>query len=325
MAWLPWTLLLGSGAALMVFVALAQMGYDLHGLGKPLRDVPASVWAASLTALFGLTGVMLTVRDASARLRRQILADRDAQIDAHQFESIKSQKEQHAKLRHEVTLLYAGALNTFASELVRLPEQISRGESQPKFLQEFLSLSARVQLVSEPETAALALRLEDALRVALRDASMASLTVARAKKDIEIAEQYYSKYSADVERVLQLQKSALEAGEHEEAKYAPLRRSFESTAAFMDDWANRRTEANSKHLSELMAYAKSVIEAENAVAPLRNQLLEMIRGDLALDDRNGAYRSELKVSQHRREADVSIGFKSLSKAVAEVLKESQPT
>jgi hypothetical protein len=309
----------------MAVVALAHMGYDLHGLGKPLRDVPASVWAASVTALFGLTGVMLTVRDAGTRLRGQIKADRDAQVAAHQFEAIESQKEQHAKLRHDVTLRYVGVLNTFAFELGRLPEQISRGESQPKFFQEFLSLSAQVQLVSEPETAALALRLEDALKVTLRDASIGSIPVVRAKRNIEVAQQNFSKHFADVERVLQLQKSALEAGEHEEAKYAPLRRAFESASAFMRDWDNRSREASSAHLSEVLAYAKRVIEADNAVAPLRNQLLVMIRGDLALDDGSGAYRTELKESQLRREVDVSIGFKSMSKAVADVMENSQPT
>ena len=113
-----------------------------------LKSVPDVVWSGVLASVITLSGVFLTNRSHTKRLRIQLQAD-----------AVEKDKERVSNMRREVYLKAAEELTRAMNYLTSLPQRDFTALNTNEELKEFFASSSKLQLVSEPQTALLANKL----------------------------------------------------------------------------------------------------------------------------------------------------------------------
>src|SRR3546814_1483977 len=116
-------------------------------------------------------------------------------------------------------------------------------------LKDFLSTSAKVQLVSEPETTQLVGELTTRYGEIFLTLISKVQAVHSLKIDIDIANDFYEQSQAEVSRTLSEIRQINESGRPDPVRYAALERSFENAQESAKKYAERSEEHTSEHQS----------------------------------------------------------------------------
>jgi len=236
-----------------------------------LKSIPDVIWSAFLASILTLSGVLISNRSNTTRLRLQL-----------EHDGREKQKERVAALRRDVYLRTVEELVKANAHLASLPQiditKINIGEG----FQGFFSVSARLQLVAEPKTAILVNALVAEYGELIVKMMVYLIPVSDAKSSIAIADDHYVKSQSEISRILSEMKKINEAGNPNPIVFAVLKSSFESQQKLSDQYAQERDSAWGRFNSANIEFQKFILSQLRIISPKQIPVLIEIRRDLGL-------------------------------------------
>ena len=197
-----------------------------------IKSVPDVIWSGVIASILTLSGVLISNRSNTNRLKIQL-----------QHDANEKAKERTAALRHEVYLRTVEELVKANSHLVSLPTLDLSKTNFGDGLQGFFSSAARLQLVAEPRTSLLVNQLVVEYGELVFQLMAHLMPASRAKADIQIADDLYTKAQAQVTRVLSEMAKLYESGRPDPLAFASLDTSVKFHQEQTKKYGNDRSEA----------------------------------------------------------------------------------
>jgi hypothetical protein len=236
-----------------------------------LKSVPDVVWSGAIASILTLSGVFLSNRSNTVRLKIQL-----------QHDASEKSKERTAVLRRETYLLAVEELVKINSYLANLPQvditKINAGEG----MQGFFVAAAKLQLVAESKTALLV----NELSANYGDLAFTIMTqlipIAMAKNEIAVADDQYSKVQAEVDRLLAKMAEQHESGQPNQDVSRAVNTSFEFQMAQSKQYANDRDAAWGRFNALNLAFQRSLLHELREIGGKQIPVMVEIRRDLGL-------------------------------------------
>ena len=236
-----------------------------------IQDVPDVIWSGIIASVLTLGGVLISNRSNTTRLKTQLTHDREEKT-----------KERTLGLRREVYLKATEELVKLNSYLASLPQQdITKGDLGEGFVG-FQTASARLQLVAEPKTTLLAMRLSAAYGELFFELAHHIIVLGEAKSDIRIADELYTKSNNEVQRILSAMTQHNEAGKADRLAFDALQRSFAFNQEQASSFADSRSEGWIAFNKGNIAFMRHLFSRLREIAPEQMKLMVEIRRDLSL-------------------------------------------
>ncbi|MFA7291994.1 MAG: hypothetical protein WC023_07060 [Rhodocyclaceae bacterium] len=240
-------------------------------IASVLASIPATVWSGIIGAILALSGVLLSNRGNTSRLRIQLKHDAAEKV-----------KERTAILRREVYLRAIEELVRANSHLAGLPNLDPTKVNIGDGLQGFFSAAARLQLVAEPKTALLVNRLVGEYGELLLELLAQLQPAHAARTHIQLADHHYNLAQAEVTRVLGEMAKLNESGKPDPAIFRALQSSFnfrqEQTAKFAAERDTAWTQFNMANIS----FQRALLANLRDLAPKQVPVMIELRRDLGL-------------------------------------------
>ena len=195
-----------------------------------LRSIPDVVWSALIASILTLSGVLISNRSHTKRLRIQL-----------QHDAAEKAMERTATLRREVYLHAAEELTKANSYLGSLSQVDLTKTNVAAGLQGFLAAAAKLQLFAEPKTALLVNLLVSAYGELLLSLMARLLPLQKARTDIALNDDLYNKAQVNVSRVLSEMAKFNESAQVDETIFSALNRAFDSYQGQADKYASTRS------------------------------------------------------------------------------------
>lgn len=259
-----------------------------------LKEIPDVVWSGVIASAITLAGVMLSNWSNTKRLLRQLSHD-----------SGEKQKERSASMRRDVYLKATEEMAKIGSYFGRLPQMHPVKDNLGDGLTDFLGASAKVQLVSEPETA----RLVGELTTRYGEIFLTLLgkvqPVHDLKIEIDITSDFYERNQVEVNRTLSEMRQINESGRPDSVRYDALQRSFDHAQSLANDYAEQRQDLYAKHNSAQRDFTIYLMQEMRTVGPLQVQVTAAIRRELNLDTDIKEYEARLQENWERMDAKIA--------------------
>jgi hypothetical protein len=264
-----------------------------------LRSIPDVVWAGIIASALTLSGVLLSNRSNTKRLRIQL-----------QHDAEEKAKERTAALRREACLRAAEELTRANSHLASLPQSDLTKTNAADGLQGFFAAAARLQLVAEPKTALLVNQLASAYGELFLRLMVRIVPLQKARVDISISDDLYNRAQAQVTRVLAEMSKFNEAARVDEAPFRALQRAFDAHQAQANEYAARRTASWQQFQSLHVEFCKQLMIELRGVGEQQIAVMIEIRRDLGLIAELGAFREQMSTQWKRMAAqlDTTLGI-----------------
>lgn len=258
-----------------------------------LTKIPDVVWSGLLASALTLAGVMLSNRSNTKRLIKQLSHDSD-----------EKGKDRINSLRKDVYLKAAEEMAKVNGFLGKIPQIDPSKENIGDGLSEFFAAAAKLQLVSQPNTAQLAgeivTRYGEILLILLAKAS----PIHNCNTDIRIAGNFYDLNQAEVTRTLAEITQLNESGQPNPVRFAALQRSFESAREAANHFAEERSRSYEQHSEAMREYTIELLRHIRSVGTLQVQLTAAIRGELSLATDVAEYEAHLQANFERMDKSV---------------------
>lgn len=256
-----------------------------------LASVPDVIWSGVIASVLTLSGVLISNRSNTGRLKIQL-----------QHDATEKTKERTATLRREVYLRTAEELVKVNAHLAGLPQIDITKSNVADGLQGFFSAAARLQLVAEPHTALLVNKLaaEYGELVFLLMAQL--IPVSQAKSDIQIADDLYTKAQAEVTRILGQMTRLNESGKPEPEVFLALQTSFTFQNEQSRKFAEQRGDAWKRFTASTFIFQKFLLTQIRSLAPKQIPVMVEIRRDLGLTSELKELEAQLHEQMRRMES-----------------------
>jgi hypothetical protein len=240
-------------------------------IAQLLHSVPDVIWSGIIASVLTLSGVLISNHSNTTRLKTQLTHDREEKI-----------KERTLSLRREVYLKATEELVQLNAFLASLPQQdITKGNLGEGFVG-FQTASARLQLVAEPKTTLLAMRLSATYGELFLELTHHLMVLGKAKTDIQIADELYTKANNEVQRILSAMTQHNETGRSDQQASEPLQRSFAFSQEQASKFAASRSEGWVSFNQGNIAFMRYLFSRIREIAPQQMKLMVEIRRDLSL-------------------------------------------
>ncbi len=276
---------------------------QLTAIVELLKSIPDVVWSGLIASIITLSGVFLSNIGNTKRLKLQLTHD-----------AFEKAKERTANLRREVYLRTVEELVKANSHLSSLPQLDITKTNLADGLQGFFTAAARLQLVAEPKTSLLVCQLSADYGDLIFKLMTDLVPVIKAKKDIEIADEFYTKTQSEITRVLAEQRKINEFGNPNPIVFDALQSSFKHEQELAAKFSNERNEGW-KCFNEF-----NIIFQKNLLIELRKISLEQIpvmieiRRDLGLTGDLSEIEALMKQQWSRMEANFEALISALDKS-----------
>lgn len=237
-----------------------------------LATIPNVIWSAVIGSVLALSGVFLSNRNNTARLKLQLQHDADEKA-----------KERTALLRHDVYLRTTEELVKTNAYLAALPQLDASKTNLSDGFQGFFSAAARLQLVAEPKTALLANALVGEYGELILSLMKCLAPANSAKSEIQIANDNYSRAQGEVARVLAEMTRLNESGNPDSCVFQALQRSFDFHQEQSLKFSNESQDAWLRFNAYGIKFQKFLLSRLRELAPRQLALMIEIRKDLGLD------------------------------------------
>ncbi len=248
-----------------------------------LANIPATVWSGIIGALLALSGVLLSNRGNSSRLRSQL-----------QHDAAEKAKERMASLRREVYLHAIDELAKSHSHLVSLPTLEPTTANFSDGLQGFFAAAARIQLVAEPKTVLLVNRLVSQYGELSLELLALLLPAQNARSDIQIIEYQYTQTQAEITRVLRELASLNESAKPNPSILNALQSGVQVQLERCGKLADDRVAAWSRFASANVAYQRSLVGGLRDLAVRQIPVMIELRRDLGLGGESEKLEQEMR-------------------------------
>lgn len=253
-----------------------------------LKSVPDVVWSGVLASVITLSGVFLTNRSHTKRLRIQLQAD-----------AVEKDKERVSNMRREVYLKAAEELTRAMNYLTSLPQRDFTALNTNEELKEFFASSSKLQLVSEPQTALLANKLMALYSDVLLRIFEAAIPLQEARSDIAISDSFLTQSQGHVTRLLG-EMERFNTSENTGIKsFEALNESLKFHQDQAELHATEHAEAWDRYNSHSVSLLKYIIGELRPLADLQIPLVLAIRKDLGLTADLSAWEAQLREQTSR--------------------------
>jgi predicted translin family RNA/ssDNA-binding protein len=265
-----------------------------------LLSIPDVVWSGLIASALTLSGVLISNRSSTHRLRIQL-----------QHDASEKSKERTANLRREVYLTTAEELTKANAHFASLPQSDLAKTNAAVGLQGFLAAAAKLQLVAEPHTALLMNGLvatygELLLRVIAR-----LMPLQKARIDISINDDMYNKAQAEVTRVLAEVAKFNEAAKVDDIVFGALQRALTSYREQAESYSAARSRAwdDFNHLN--VEFVWQLLTDMQLVGEQQIPVLIEIRRDLGLTSDIEEFRKQMDANWKRMSRQIDMLLSSL--------------
>lgn len=259
-----------------------------------IGSIPASVWSGIIGAILALSGVLLSNRGNSGRLRIQL-----------QHDATEKARERIAALRREVYLRVIEELVRANAHLASLPNldptKVNIGEG----LQGFFATAARLQLVAEPKTAVLVNKLVGEYGEILFELLGHLQPVHAARSEIQIAEQHYNLAQAEVTRILSGMAKLNESGNPEPAAFRALQKSFDFHQEQSNKFASDREAGWSRFNAGNKLFQRELLSKVRDLSSRQVPVMIELRRDLGLDGDLNELEEQMRLQMQRMEVKLN--------------------
>lgn len=247
------------------------------------RSIPDVVWSGIIASVLTLSGVLISNRSNTSRLRIQL-----------QHDSIEKAKERTATLRREVYLHAAEELTKANSHLASLPQADLAKINAAEGLQGFFAAAAKLQLVAEPPTALLVNRLVGSFGELLLRHIERLMPLQNAKLNIAINDELYDKAQVDLDRVLSEMAKFNESAQINDLVFSALQRSFSAYQSRATKYANARQAAWEEFNTLNVKFLRQLLVDMRVIGDQQIPVLVEIRRDLGLTADLEAMRAQME-------------------------------
>lgn len=274
-----------------------------------LKSIPDVVWSSVIASILTLSGVLLSNKGNTARLKIQLGHD-----------ASEKAKERTANLRRETYLRTAEELVNINAHLAILPQldltKINAGEG----MRGFFIAAARLQLIAEPKTAFLVNQLAAMYSELSLTVMTQLIPIANAKSDISIADQQLSRAQAEISRLLSEMAKQNETGQPSQPVFQTLIKSFDFHSAKSDKFAAMSSDAWNRFNVLSADFQLSLLKEIRKIWGAQIPVMIEIRRDLGLTGDLSEMESFMKQQWEKMDAQFNALLLSL-KANAGKLKE----
>ena len=266
-----------------------------------LGEVPDIIVSALLASSVTLLGVMLSNGSNTKRLLRQLCHDAQQKRD-----------DRMAVMHREVYLKAAEELTRAGSYLGRIATLNPTKENIADGLSEFFAISAKVQLVAQPETARrfgeLTAQYSEAMFKLMRQA----MPVHDANIDIEIASDLYERSRTEVNRILADMQQFNESGQPNAERFEALNRAFTHAAELSATYAAEREGLFEKRAAAHKEFVVLVLQEARSLGTIQLHALASLRAELGLATDMKEYTTRLEANWARIQAQMEATLDKLS-------------
>lgn len=146
----------------------------------------------------------------------------------------------------------------------------------------FQSASARLQLVAEPQTTLLAMRLSATNGELFFEVMQHLIILAKVKVDIQIADDLYTKSNNEVQRILSTMTQQNETGKPDQQAFEALQRNLAFNQEQASKFAANRSTGWATFNQGNIAFMRHLFSRIREIAPQQMKLMLEIRRDLSL-------------------------------------------
>lgn len=240
-------------------------------IAQLFQGVPDVIWSGIIASVLTLSGVLISNRSNTTRLQTQLTHDREEKV-----------KERTLSLRREVYLKATEELVKLNAFLASLPQQdITKGNLGEGFVG-FQTASARLQLVAEPRTTLLAMRLSATYGELFLELMHHLMVLSKAKSDIQIADEQYTKVKNEVERILSAMTQYNETGKPDLQVFDALQHGFAFSQEQASKFSADRSAGWESFNRSNIAFMRHLFSSMREMAPQQMRLMVEIRRDLSL-------------------------------------------
>ena len=236
-----------------------------------VQSIPDVIWSGVIASVLTLSGVLISNRSSTYRLRIQL--EHDAQEKA---------KERTAALRRDVYLLTVEELSRANSYLASLPQADFTKANASDGFQGFARAAAKLQLVAEPDTTLLVNNLVAEFGKLFLKLLPSVLTMQQVRNDITLSDTFYTNAQSEVTRILSQMAMFNEAARTDQHVFAALERAFANYQAQATKYSDERTtgwkEFNALHVS----FCRKVFSEMESIGEHEIPAIVAIRRDLGL-------------------------------------------
>ncbi len=253
-----------------------------------LSSIPNVIWSGIIASAITLSGVLISNRSNTNRLRIQL-----------QHDAAEKSKERTAILRREVYLLMAEELTKANSLLVSLPQSDLTKTNAADGLQGFFAAAAKLQLVAEPKTALLVNEIVASYSELLLRLLVRMIPLQKARTDISINDNLYNEAQAQVTRVLAEMVKFNEADQADIVVFNALQRSFDEYQDQAKKYATERSASWDEFNRNNIEFCKQLLIDMRGIGEQQIPILIEIRHDLGLTAEIDAFRQQMEVQWKR--------------------------
>jgi hypothetical protein len=257
------------------------------------HSIPDVVWSGIIASVLTLSGVLISNRSNTSRLRIQL-----------QHDSSEKARERTATLRREVYLLAAEELTKANSHLASLPQADLAKTNAADGLQGFFAAAAKLQLVAEPQTALLVNRLVGAYGELLLRLLERLMPLQKAKSDIAINDQLYNKAQSEIQRVLAEMAKFNESAQVNDLVFGALQRSCSAYQSQANDYAHASQAAWTEFNTLNVKFLRQLLSDMKLIGDQQIPVLVEIRRDLGLTADLEAMRSQMEEQWARMSSQI---------------------
>ena len=218
-----------------------------------------------------LGGVLISNGSNTKRLKLQL-----------QHDAKEKTKERTATLRREVYLSAAEELVKANAHLATLPQLDLTKTNLADGLQSFLSAAARLELIAEPKTALLVSRLASDYGELVFKLTRHLLPASRAKSDIQVADDLYSKAQAEVTRLISEMSKLNESGRPDPQAFQALDKNLRFQQTQTSKFAGERNTAWNAFNQHNLAFQQYLLTQLRDIGSKHIPIMVELRRDLGL-------------------------------------------
>lgn len=268
-----------------------------------LHSIPDVIWSGIIASFLTFGGVLVSNRSNTNRLLLQLKHD-----------AAEKAKERIAALRRDVYLRTVEELVKTNSHLANLPQMDISKVNLGDGLQGFFSSAARLQLVAEPPTALLVNKLVGRYGELVFELMTHLLPASKAKSDIQIADDLYSKAQVQVNRILSEMAKLNETGNPDSSAFQALQTSFDFQQSQSEKYAGERGEAWTRFNIGNLAFQRFLLTQLRDIGSEQIPVLIEIRRDLGLTGDVQQMEEQMRLQWHRMEEKFNVLIASLGDA-----------
>lgn len=265
-----------------------------------LQSIPDVVWSGVIAACLALSGVLISNRSNTNRLKLQL-----------QHDAAQKAAERSTHLRREVYLRAAEELTKANTCLASLPQADFTQVNATMGLQGFFAEAAKLQLVAEPHTALLVNQLVAEYGELLLKLLSIIMPLQRARTDIAICNDLYNQAQSEVKRVLAEMTKFNEQAQTNSAVFEALQRSF----AFHQSQSERYSIQRTQHWKEFnkgnITFCRCLAIEMKRLGELQIPVLIAIRQDLGLTGELETFKAQMQANNDRMATQLDALIKTL--------------